>query len=512
MGRTPDFETFNGKPLMTSLKGDTYRVSFNPSSATLKSGKKVGAYLLWKNNKKIKTKRQLKDIAIEFYTITAESNSMIELPSVIPTKEISTTSISTTPNTGNIPKQIEGGYSTDDGIVEVVSKPKRVTKEQIEWEDTETRQKQAITPEFVVTEFMKLLSKDKHQVAALANTPAFANLEDYMIPHKTVSYTIEQLIQAYREKTPEPTPEALRNAESYFNEFVTICGIHLQKKVKTIDQITGEAVQYYKQQIHKVATNAKYLPNWLTPTQKTKLKQSTTLPRHYWHKHRIQTTKEVLNNAVDVLIHDPNSPALRQFDNLKFWLEKISTLKKVKKVPSIVSVEDFNKLIKASDLKWECMLRLMLNCAFTLIDITNLRKEDINLKKGELIKNREKEVSPLRYAKLHPTTLKVLKQYMKENPNDTEFIFVGEKNQQLKVPTTRVSFNRLKKRAGVAEAVQAKYLRKTAATTATNYAGITEIHIKLLMGQSCNILDHYLNKAMKIVGDACIYVCDQYFK
>jgi integrase len=511
MGTQLDYETYDDKPLMTVCNGDIYRVTYNASFKKNRAGEKVGAYLLWKNKKKLKTKMELKDIALEFYSATIESRNLIDIPANLPTK-------TTTEQTTIIP---EG-----DTIIRVGSELVGVSDEQHFLIDGEARNvpykdgkfeyskevtRRGLTPEFIIAEFMKLLAKDKHQVSALSGIPAFAHLEDYMLPIVKSSYTPEQLIQAFRDRIPEPTPENMRNAEAYFGEFITLCGISLGQKIITIGDITGEAVAYYAGQIHKVATNVKYLPSWLSKAQKEKLKQSTTLPRHYWHKHRKAMVKAVLSNAVDRLIHNPNSPEKQQFDDLEFWLSKIKTLPRVKKPPVIMSIEDYNKLLKCADLKWECMLRMMLNCAFTLVDIVNLQKKDIKTETGELIKNREKEVSPLRYAKLHPKTFEVLKQYMQEHPSKSDFIFAGEGGKQLTVPTTRVSFNRLKKRAGVSKEVLAKYIRKSSATTATNCAGITAMHINLLLGQSVEILDHYVNQAMQIVGDACIYICEQYF-
>jgi integrase len=147
-----------------------------------------------------------------------------------------------------------------------------------------------------------------------------------------------------------------------------------------------------------------------------------------------------------------------------------------------------------------------------LVDIRNLKEQDINFDTCELIKNREKVETELRFAKIHPTTMEVLNRFMEQCPNDTEHIFLNKDGNPVTVKSQRTSFNRLKKRAGVDKEVQARHMRKTTATAASSYAGITEMHVKLIMGQTSDILQYYQNPIeIELISNACLYACEKYF-
>jgi integrase len=517
MGRDIEYETFNGKPLIAQSNGDTYRVKISKNHKKNKKGQSVDCYILYKNSKKIKVRMKLSDIAVDFYSEILDDNRLIDIPSDTPTKT-TTEHITITPAPDGDTMIKAGAGVVGVGAEEhqlIDSKDLPYNKGKFEYSTKVKRQ--ALTPEFICAEFLKLLAKDKHQISAICDMPALANLEDYMIPVEHKTFTVKELLQTFMDKPEPPSDEAARNAESYFGEFIKICGIHLQQKVTTIDQINGEAVQYYADEIKKVALDEKYIPSWLSKKQ-IKLLKDSPAPRHFWFRHRRGMVREIINNAIARLIHSHSAPEKHQLDNILFWTSssKMKPVKRIKRIPKIISKDDYSKLlnqaIKEKHLKWECMLRLMLNCSFTLVDIRNLKKQDIKFDTCELIKNREKVETELRFAKLHPITMEVLNRYMKQYPNDTGHIFLNKNDNPVTVKSERISFNRLKKRACVDKEVQPRHMRKTTATIASGYPGITGMHVKLIMGEASDILQYYQNPTeIELISNACLYACGQYF-
>ena len=48
------------------------------------------------------------------------------------------------------------------------------------------------------------------------------------------------------------------------------------------------------------------------------LDEEKTLPRHYWHKHRVSGIRTVFKSALKRLVHSKADSRKKQFDDLKF--------------------------------------------------------------------------------------------------------------------------------------------------------------------------------------------------
>jgi len=90
-----------------------------------------------------------------------------------------------------------------------------------------------------------------------------------------------------------------------------------------------------------------------------------------------------------------------RFKNIQYFVKQ-------KPRPKKMEVIDFQKLYKAGDLRWKCLLALGINCSFTLIDVCNLLREEVSLERRFMEKNREK-TGEYRYAYFHDLTIKFLK-------------------------------------------------------------------------------------------------------
>ena len=152
------------------------------------------------------------------------------------------------------------------------------------------------------------------------------------------------------------------------------------------------------------------------------------------------------------------------------------------------------------------VLYLGVQCSFTQIDCYDLKKLDIDWNSGELHKQRQKEDMP-RLAVISPFVLQMLKDYMEQNDNTSEYIFV-EKGKRITPAAIGKAFDKIRQKADVTPTL--KYLRKTALTTA-GAMGASEVSIKLLAGHSTHIQDHYIEKTVEQVRNACRLIAQKYF-
>lgn len=114
--------------------------------------------------------------------------------------------------------------------------------------------------------------------------------------------------------------------------------------------------------------------------------------------------------------------------------------------------KEFKKLIKAIEktkdtdngkywMRDKLIFLLAFECGLRATEVGNLKKEDFNSSANELYCRRLKG-SNNNTIRLSKNTSNLLKRYIKENPNDTEYIFISRKGNQI----TKFTLNKLCKK------------------------------------------------------------------
>lgn len=114
--------------------------------------------------------------------------------------------------------------------------------------------------------------------------------------------------------------------------------------------------------------------------------------------------------------------------------------------------KEFKKLIRSIEktkdtkegkyyLRDKLIFLLAFECGLRATEVGELRKEDFNISANELYCRRLKG-SNNNTIRLTKTTSSILKKYIKDNPNDTEYIFMSRKGNQI----TKFTLNKLCKK------------------------------------------------------------------
>ena len=89
---------------------------------------------------------------------------------------------------------------------------------------------------------------------------------------------------------------------------------------------------------------------------------------------------------------------------------------------------------------------------------------------------------------------------------------MNKDGNRLSPQTLRELFSDLREKAGVDESIKFKSIRKSMLTVVAE-DGCNQIQIDLVSGHSLKGTDsHYIANASKTVKNACLTVCDKYFK
>lgn len=133
--------------------------------------------------------------------------------------------------------------------------------------------------------------------------------------------------------------------------------------------------------------------------------------------------------------------------------------------------KEFNKLIKTiektEDKYWlrdKLMFLLSFECGLRASEVGNLKKEDFNIIANEMYCRRLKG-SVNNTIRLTKSTANVLKKYLRENPNDSDYIFISREKNKItnftlnkickkyfklaKLPMDKAHFHTIKHTAGV---------------------------------------------------------------
>lgn len=362
------------------------------------------------------------------------------------------------------------------------------------------------------------------RLSGIVNLSKLASM-DWGFHGRSSEVTLDDILACYRRRIEEDGTMKQRNkaryireAESWLGEFRWIVDKAAGKRISLLSELEKAHILKWIDEVTKVATQPEYIDKckWLTPKQKQDLKPP--FPKKNWARQRKAKIITLLTNFVEVHQLETDDQTYKIITNLTNLISKNKKLGKVAvkpaKRPQAADVAAFQQAWEACDLRWRCYLALAINCSFTLSEIADLEKADLDLDKGEMIQDRPK-TGEFRAAKLHPLTCSLLQQFNKEHNGDnhTPYFFTAPNSKgQLNVDTMRDSWRTRRKKAGLSSKVTFKRFRKSVATVATA-AGCNEPQTRLLMGHTLNgELGSYVETAISTVAPACKAVCEKYFE
>jgi hypothetical protein len=500
----------NGRPLIANVGSHTIRVGED------KTNKR---YALFRDSKVLLRRKELSDITKEFDLLVSKDN-MITIP-FDKIKESEIQSLHFRKKYSFEGEKItvhDISESEEKELVELFKKNPNdeVFQKYSFMKGTHISKQYELPIEESIKTFLELLKKDKYKVASIAKMPILAKLDeiDPSIFKDNITITLNDILEAYKNRVKKPpSSKSKKEADDWLNEFVEIVRLKTGKKPTYISDFTKENIIAYSNEIYQVATltDYKHRCKWLSDTQIKYLDFYKRYPKRKWYRDRVSKLHTLFNNYLEVNMLSDEPEALI----VKTILDRIKNIQhygKQKPRPIIVEVEDFQKLYKASNLQWKCFFACAINFSFTFVDLSNLKKTELFIDKCFMEKDREK-TDEYRCAYLHSLTIRLLKEYSQEDKeNTTNYFFVNKDGNQLNPQTLRDLFVDLRKKVNVDASVKFKQLRKSSMTVAAQ-KGCSQIQIDLLAGHSLKgAAPHYIANAKDTVKNACLAVCNLYFK
>ncbi len=180
----------------------------------------------------------------------------------------------------------------------------------------------------------------------------------------------------------------------------------------------------------------------------------------------------------------------------------------------IFTNDEIKKLLNGATGQLKLHLHLMLNCGFTQKDISDLRHDEIDLKKGVITrrrsKTRKKANTPLVSYRLWPETVELLRRYISTDPvmallTTTEKKWVrkelDENGKLTKSDNIATNMQHLRKKTGVKKSL--KHFRKTSATQLKGEPRFRGIEVFFLGHSPQSIADkNYAKESQTLLNEA----------
>jgi integrase len=287
--------------------------------------------------------------------------------------------------------------------------------------------------------------------------------------------------ERYVNKRPAIGKDEKKQSRKFWKQFIGIVG------VKTIDELKQEHIERYRDTIFAIQEAGKFVDGHVT-------KRFTKIKTMFSWIDRMNITptqtKRVL--ALLTVMESPGNATLE--------------------VSKPISRADFHKLLAAADTEEKAILLLGLNCAFYPVDIRLLKKnKGLNLEGGFYSDYRNKtkkmRVPIPQISVLWKRTIQAVRKHLKENPNQTDYIFATQSGGPYADQTFRLKFQDLRDKASVDKSVIFPHLRDGAAT----YAKVDEKQTNMLLGHSSGLSDRYVLRHTQDVSEACRNIERHYF-
>ena len=158
-----------------------------------------------------------------------------------------------------------------------------------------------------------------------------------------------------------------------------------------------------------------------------------------------------------------------QISALKFFFEKVlngrlslNHPKRDRKIPNILSAEEVRRMIEiTNNIKHKLIIKILYGCGLRVSELTNLRKEDIDLEEN-LIKINLSKGRKDRFVKIPSSIKEELKNYM--SLTNSEILFESAREGKLTTATIQKIVSNSAKKAGIKKRVYPHLLRHSFAT------------------------------------------------
>ena len=276
-----------------------------------------------------------------------------------------------------------------------------------------------------------LILTDPEQASVELRIP---HLAEYPTKREKPHFTLRELGQQYLAKARNKQGKPLdrkhkKNTESWWSEFLDAVGVRYAR------DLTKEKLRLYADVIEQRDCS-----------QATK-------------KNRLVKVKAILNWG---LKKTDDTPDLRlALDNANAVFE----IPAVESEPKPIRREDFHKLLDHADKRMGAMLLLGLNCAMHGGEIAKTLKRHVDLAARIFEAKRTKTNKP-RAAWLWERTVNAIRDYLSEQPHESEFLFVSRTGKPLTSESLRQLFCTLRRQAGLGSDIMLEGLRDAAYTEA----------------------------------------------
>lgn len=329
-----------------------------------------------------------------------------------------------------------------------------------------------VSDEYVIKRFVEIWASDHAGIARKTGIWQLAHLDEVKaIPH---SATLAELLKIWVEGKHR-NKVYVRDVRRYWGEFTK----HIGKT--DVRDITHEDVGSYKQMVHICS-------------QKSEIQNS---PRYV--NNRFIAVRAVVHYAQKMTAYtkdiDQLAKDIRQLEEVTECAPKVRP----------VCREEMMKLFggSAGNPLGRCLVLLGINCCLRHADIADLRKTDIDLAAMTMSKRRTK-TNVVQSSMLWQETVDALKEYMKEFPNDTVYVFATRFGNKYPEKYLRAEFRRVREVAGL-PSIKQKMLRSTGYRTATlrDISGEAKaIHMGWTHSKVANSYDDRPAEATKKLVDA----------
>lgn len=317
----------------------------------------------------------------------------------------------------------------------------------------------------------QIISHPEH-AATMTGIPELARLAD--LPKPEPSPTLKAVGDLYQDKA-DVTEHQRRRQKRFWDDFAKAID---KQGVATLRQLTATVVADYGDQVKASGHSPKYV------------------------KHRFTGIRGILNFARKRGV-SPN--------DIRHALDCCAVLTVARtngsKDPHPISREDFHTLLgAATDERMKALLLTMLNLCMYPGEATGLDCGDLDLTR-KTVATRRSKTGVVRIGILWDRTIEALKALRPPKPLDSAPVFLSKHGTRWSL---NKEFRRLRKLAGVADAVKAEDCRDGAYTEAIE-SGAELMQAKLLAGHATGISDHYAKRRPTMVADACAAIERAYF-
>lgn len=334
--------------------------------------------------------------------------------------------------------------------------------------------------QLIVNRFVELLKENPFEISLLSGIPQLAHLENVIPLPK--SLTVKELGDNFKNRT-DINHNYKKDVKNYWAEFANIV------KKQEIRQITYDDITTYNDTIHSQS--------------KEKIKDNKITNPQVWINNRFNAVKAVIDYSYKKTEYKTD------LNKLLEHLKQLSFITKYKKKkPKVLTKNEFQALSNnAKDKITKCLLYLGLNCGMRYEDIKHLKKSEIEYTDKYLQRPRTK-TGIIHSAILWNETITTLKEYMAENPNNSEYVFITNFGNQYKEKYLRAYFDK----ARTDRSITHKHLRNSVISIANRY-NCNPNGIDILRGHNISGVDNsYNERHPEATRDICQKVYDFYFK